>query len=140
MTAFTERMIEVYKRLTTLGMEAAGTERWIEIIQQICREQNNLTIAGTNIKRSDVTPQNYVSLLEVLWKSTEPTMLFNLSDGPRYPSALAKYLWAFKPGDKVALARRVNYKLRDYSPYEKVSVKGVRLSCVDVVIIGRLDS
>jgi hypothetical protein len=103
---------------------------WAKFLPGICEEHNNELIQGTKVLRSSVNQNNYLSLVGKKYKmnaTTDPSLLFNMSDAFRSPSRLARFLWRFKVGDQVLLARKVSYELKKdegYSHFEKPSVVG----------------
>ena len=117
-------MIRYLKEHLAIAERANGDGKWATHLPGILKAYNNSLIKGTNVRRGDVDQNNYLTLLGKLRRTTEPTMIFNMTESFRYPSALAGYIWRYKVGDKVTLARRVDFQLKDRHYFEKASVKG----------------
>jgi hypothetical protein len=117
-------MIRFLKERLSLALRANGDGRWVHLVPGICREYNHQLIRGTTVRRSQVDQFNYLRLLEQLYRSPEPTMRFNMAETFRYPSRLSRFLWKYKVGDRVLLARRVDYQLKGKHTFEKPSVTG----------------
>lgn len=117
-------MIRFLKQRLSIAERANGDGRWARHLPGILRDYNNDIIRGTSLRRRNVTQDNYLSLLGELRRTSEPSLLFNMAEGFRAPSALARFLWRYAVGDKVLLARRVDYDLQDRHYFEKPSVRG----------------
>jgi hypothetical protein len=117
-------MIRFLKERLSIAERANGDGRWAVHLPGILSDHNAQLIKGTRIRRNSVDQNNYLSLVGKLYKSTEPSMLFNMAEPFRAPSKLARFLWRYAVGDKVMLARRVDYDLKKKSYFEKPSVKG----------------
>lgn len=85
---------------------------WIDKIEGILADYNAGFIKGTDIPRDSVTKENFFSLLEKLTKSSDPTMLFNLSSSHNFSPWLQGKLWKYKIGDKVLVAREADYEAK----------------------------
>lgn len=83
---------------------------WIDKIDGIVAEYNARFIPGTTIRRDSVTKENFFSLLEQLTRSTDPTMLFNISRSHNFSPFLRRKFWKFRIGQKVLLAREADYQ------------------------------
>jgi hypothetical protein len=105
-------------------MRANGDQRWLHLLPGIIRQYNNGFVSGTTVRRMDVNAQNYLKLLEQLQSSDDPTLLFNIGTTTHYPKPLEKLIWRYKIGQKVLLARRVDYTLKNKSNFEKPSLVG----------------
>lgn len=117
-------MIRFLKQRLSIAERANGDGRWAVHLPGILADYNRSLIKGTDVRRADVNQDNYLRLVGKLYRSTEPSMLFNMAETFRHPSALARYLWRYSVGDKVLLARRVDYDLRGKTYFEKPSVAG----------------
>lgn len=107
-----ERMISYLKTHLTLAMRTSQDGVWIDKIPGILAEYNSRLIPGTTIRRDSVTKENYYSLLEELTKSTDPTMLFNLSRSHSFSPWLQGKLWKYSIGQKVLIAREADYEAK----------------------------
>ena len=105
-------------------MRATGTKRWVDAAKVVVSDYNSQLIPNTQIVRSSVSKQNYMSLLEELFKTDEPTGLMNIANQSTFPSPIAKLLFRYSVGDWVLLARRADYTLKDKSVFEKPSERG----------------
>jgi hypothetical protein len=105
-------------------MRANGNNRWVDLVPKLERHYNSQNVSGTSVRRSHVNQHNYLELLEQLFKTDDPTALFNLSSTDSYPPPIAKMVWRYDVGDKVILARRSDYALKDRHYFEKASVVG----------------
>ena len=119
-----ERMIRFLKERLSMALRANEDGQWVHLLDGICRQYNASFIPGTKIRRSQVDQHNYLRLLEQLYRSPEPTMRFIMAETFRYPSRLARFLWDYKVGDKVLVARRSDHSLKDRHTFEKPSVVG----------------
>jgi hypothetical protein len=117
-------MIRFLKERLSIAVRANGDGRWVVHLPGILADHNAQLIKGTRIRRNSVDQNNYLDLVGKLYKSTEPSMLFNMAEPIRAPSKLARFLWRYAVGDRVMLARRVDYDLKDKTYFEKPSVKG----------------
>lgn len=117
-------MIRFLKERLSIAERANGDGRWAVHLPGILRDYNNALIKGTDVRRRDVDQNNYLELLGKLYRSEEPSMLINMTEAYRAPSSLARYLWRYKIGDRVLLARRVDYALKGKHYFEKPSVSG----------------
>jgi len=117
-------MIRFLKQRLAIAERANGDGRWVVHLPGILKDYNSWRIKGTDVRRGDVNQDNYLTLLGKLRRTSEPSMLFNMAETFRAPTALAKFLWRYAVGDKVLLARRVDYALKDRTYFEKPSVSG----------------
>jgi hypothetical protein len=117
-----ERMIRWVKESLSTAERAVGDGRWVVNLQGLVSEYNSRVIPGTDVVRKDVNKNNYVRLLEKKYKSDSPTSLMNLANLPEN-SSLARFVWKFKVGDAVLLARRVSDDLKKRI-FDKASVVG----------------
>jgi PAS domain-containing protein len=117
-------MIRFLKERLSTALRANGDGKWVRLLDGICRDYNDDFVRGTTVRRSQVNQHNYLDLLEQLFRSPEPTMRFNMAETFRSPSGLSRFLWKYKVGDRVLLARRVDYDLRGRHHFEKPSVTG----------------
>ena len=108
-----------------LQLNRQGDNNWIRHIESIVSARNKETIRGTSIVRNSVTKHNFMKVLEELYNSTDPTMLFNLAStsSDAYAPWLAKKIWKHDLGAKVLLSRDANYQLKkDF--FRKKSILG----------------
>jgi hypothetical protein len=117
-------MIRYVKDHLSQGCRANGDKRWLRLLPAVCQNYNDQPVTGTNVKRKTVNQFNYISLLEQLRKSTSPTMLFNIAHTTTYPQPLEPLVFRFKVGEKVLLARRSDYTVKNFSTFEKPSHVG----------------
>lgn len=107
-----------------MALEANPDEDdWTVYLQGICDQYNSQKIPGTDVVRSSVDKSNYLSLVEKLYGSGQPDLLFNVSSGQNYSPKLGKLLWRYEVGQKVLLNRASNYTDKT-GPFYKPSVKG----------------
>jgi hypothetical protein len=119
-------MIRFVKERLSIAMRANGDGRWVVHVPSLVRDYNNQIVKGSgNVKRKDVNKNNYLDMLEKVYKSTSPSLLFNMGSVPEQ-SSLSKFIWKYQVGDSVMLARRVSedVKGRGDAYFEKPSVKG----------------
>jgi hypothetical protein len=120
-------LAELYIRYVKTHLSIAlagnpGDERWQKYLQAIVNKHNQSLIKGTTIVRQSVNEINYLSLLEQLYESTEPDMLFNVSSSSNYSKATADVIWKIPIGAKVLVEKSSDYKNpRDkfYKPSEQ---------------------
>jgi hypothetical protein len=116
-------MIRWVKECLSTAERSAGDGRWVVNLEGLVAEYNSRVIPGTGgVVRKDVTKNNYVQLLEAKYKSTSATSLMNMANLPEN-SSLAKFVWKYKVGDAVLLARRVSEDLKKRI-FDKASVVG----------------
>jgi hypothetical protein len=109
-----ERMIYYLKRRLTqaLKFNEKGDNCWIKHIPAILSEYNSKVIPGTTRPRDSVTKDNYMSMLQELRGSQDPTMLFNVATSNNFSPWLQQKLWNFAPGDRVLVARESDYEAK----------------------------
>lgn len=117
-------MVRFLKQRLSIAERASGDGRWVTHLPGILRDYNQSKIKGTNVRRSDVSQDNYLNLLGQLRHTSEPSLLFNMSEAHNAPSGLSRFLWRYSVGDRVLLARRVDYAIRGKNYFEKPSVAG----------------
>lgn len=117
-------MIRFLKERLSIAERANGDGRWVQHLPDVLRDYNDSLIRGTDVRRRDVDQNNYLDLLGKLRHTSEPSILMNMAESLRQPTALARFLWRYSVGDKVLLARRVDYALKDRQYFEKPSVVG----------------
>lgn len=105
-------------------MRAAGDKRWLRLLPDLTKNHNEQFVTGTNVRRIDVNNENYLTLLEQKYKTEDPSLMFNLGTTTSYPKPLEKLVWRYEVGQKVLLARRVDYTLVGRSNFEKPSLTG----------------
>jgi hypothetical protein len=119
-----ENMIKFMKRRLSIAMKANPKETdWTQFVDGIVKDYNSQKIPGTNITRNSVNKNNYMQLLEQLYKSTDASMLFNVSAGMNVSPSVRKTIWRYNVGDKVLLNRNPDYT-EGKDAFLKTSVKG----------------
>jgi hypothetical protein len=119
-----ERMIRYCKERISMAMKAhPGEKNWTKFVDGVVSDYNRQYIKGTKIVRSSVNKHNYISLLEQLYKTKSPTMLFNIASSSNFTPRTTKMLWKFKIGDRVLAERKQNYKEKTHA-FLKTSVHG----------------
>jgi hypothetical protein len=93
----------------TLAMQLSGDGVWIDKIDGILKNYNSQFVPGTNLRRDSITKDNFMTLLEQLTKSTDPTMLWNLSRSHNFSPWMQNKIWRYSIGDKVLIAREADY-------------------------------
>jgi hypothetical protein len=99
---------------TALKLNDKGDLNWIKHIKTIVDSRNAELIPGTSMVRSEVTKETYMRLLKALFRSNDPTALFNTATmgDENFAPWLSRKLWRFPIQSKVLLARDANYKLK----------------------------
>jgi hypothetical protein len=105
-----ERMIAFCKRRFSLAASLSKDHVWIDKIDGILAEYNSQNIPGTDIPRDSVTKENFMSLLEKLRNSKDPTMFHHLSTSHNFSPNLQAKLWKYKLGQRVLVAREADYE------------------------------
>jgi hypothetical protein len=119
-----ELMNKFMKRRLSIAMKANPNETdWTKFVPGIVKDYNSQKIPGTNITRDSVNKHNYMQLLEQLYKSKDPSMLFNISAGMNVSPETRKIIWRYNVGDKVLLNRDPDYT-EGKDAFLKTSVKG----------------
>jgi hypothetical protein len=119
-----ERMISFLKRRLSVAMAAnPDVNDWSVFVRGIVDEYNARKIRGTTIKRSSVGKDNYMDLLEELYRSEEPSLLLNIASGANFTPATRRKLWRYSVGDRVLLRRELDYHIKK-SAFDKPTVLG----------------
>jgi hypothetical protein len=119
-----ERMIYFMKRRLSVALAAnPGTLDWSKYVAPIVAEYNARKIRGTGIRRSSVNKDNYMRLLEEIYRSEEPGLLLNIASGANFTPATRRKMWKYRVGDRVLLRRPLDYHL-DKSVFDKPTVLG----------------
>lgn len=138
-----ERYIRYVKEKLSQAMEIKQTKNWIQFIDVIVNEHNKEIIEGTSYTRAAITNTNFNHFLTQRLQinknpklkkyvkkhlpntklSDDPTLLINSS---RIYSDFISSKWndsifTYKPGDKVFLARRADWKNQKTGPFFKTS-------------------
>ena len=121
-----ENGVGYLKRHLSQGLDGSKTKRWVgSMLEGIVRQHNAEPVPGTTFPRNSVTERNYLRVLEQKDRNKVPSMTFNISEGLESESTeLDRFIWLYKKGQRVYLARRVDILLRDYQTFEKPSVVG----------------
>jgi hypothetical protein len=123
-----ESAIAFYRRRLALavGFNKRGDFCWIKHVDGITKDQNSKFIKNTSIRRDSVTKENYFSVLEELYNSTDPTMLWNITSGQSFSPWMQRKFWRWKVGDSVLVAREADYTAQGQktSAFFKRSEKG----------------
>lgn len=108
---YAERYIRFMRRRLAIALMGTPEARdWSPFVDGIVEDFNKEPIAGTEISRGSVNKDNYVSLLEKLYKSTEPTMLFNVSCGSNVKDpGFRAAIWKYRVGQRVLVKRSADY-------------------------------
>ena len=117
-------MIRYVREHLSIAERAHGDGKWVVHLPGILGHYNNSMIRGTTFRRKSVTQFNYISMLSQLRRTPDVSMLFNMQQPFNYGTALSKYIWRYRPGDRVIIARRINYEIRNRSYFEKASRTG----------------
>jgi hypothetical protein len=118
-----ESMIAYMKRRLSMALKGSGGRDWVRYIEGIVQDYNARPVTGTNIVRKRVNKVNYVDLLAQLYKSPDPTMLFNTTSGSNYTEETKRVLFAYSPGQKVLLNKKADYTVTKRT-FAKTSVEG----------------
>jgi hypothetical protein len=119
-----EKMIGYVKTHLSMAMKAhPGEKNWTRFLEGIVKYYNSQHVTGTNVIRSSVNKENYMKLLEQLYNSKEPTLMFNVATSRNFLPKTQRMLWKYAVGDVVLLYRKSNYKLKQ-SIFSKNSVLG----------------
>jgi hypothetical protein len=119
-----ERQIRTLKERLSTAMRANPEERdWTVFLPGILRDYNSQKIEGTNVRRNSVNKKNYLGLLEQLYKSKDPDLLFNISSSVNFSPEMRRELFRFSAGDPVLLRKTADYGQKT-STFDKVSVRG----------------
>jgi hypothetical protein len=128
-----ERLLRYCKERLSMAMKAhPGEKDWTRFISKIVANYNSKQIPGTTIVRNSVNKDNYLELLEQLYRTKAPTMLFNLSSSANFTPKTSKMLWKFSVGDRVLVERKQNYKEKN-SAFLKTSVHGAYAPTAHVI-------
>jgi hypothetical protein len=116
-------MIRYVKEHLSIAERAHGDGRWVVHLDAIVAHYNNEFVKNTRFRRKDINQHNYVRFLIQLRNTPDVSMLFNMSQSFHSGTALSRFLWKFKVGDLVLLARDVDYNIRGKT-FTKASVEG----------------
>lgn len=115
------------KKASSKGQALSAAENlklryWLDHLENIVVHYNQQLIPGTNIKRGSISSANQLSLISALYRTNEPLNL--LSEGTRshWPAEFMNLFFRYKINEKVHLATRSFYKLKNI--FVKYSVEG----------------
>jgi hypothetical protein len=108
-----ERAIRWLKQALSVALAAnrRGDLGWVRHLPGIVAHHNSQTVPGTSIVRSSVNKRNYLEVLEELYRTDDPTVLFNLTESANHPPEVARALWRYDVGDRVLVSRKVDDSL-----------------------------
>jgi hypothetical protein len=119
-----ERQIRNLKeRLSTAMRANPGEDDWTRFLPAIIKDYNSQKIPGTDIRRNSVNKNNYMSLLEDLYQSKDPDLLFNVSSASNFSADMKRELFRFAVGEAVLLRKSADYTSQK-SIFDKASVRG----------------
>jgi hypothetical protein len=118
-----ESMIAYMKRRLSMALKGSGGRDWVQFIGGIVDDYNSRPVTGTDIVRRTVNKDNYVDLMARLYKSPDPTMLFNTTSGSNYTEEARRVLFAYSPGQRVLLNKKADYTVTKRT-FAKASVEG----------------
>lgn len=106
-----ERYIRLVKTKLSQAMLYKSTKNWIQFVEPLMDAYNDDRIAGTSYKRKSVDRANFDHLLQQIYKTKHPDLLFNMSRvAPFSIERWNKKIFKFDLGEKVLLARTANWK------------------------------
>jgi hypothetical protein len=131
-----ERYIRYVKEKLSQALELKETKNWLQFVGPIVKEYNNERIEDTDYKRSSISNHNFIDFLSQRFKlnknsalknkiklSNDPTLLIN--SARIYSDFMTKEwndsIFKYKPGDKVYLARRADWKNQKLHSFFKTS-------------------
>lgn len=103
------------------------TKKWIQFVDDLCREYNSEKIAGTSYVRQSVSRANFDHFIAQLLHTKEPELLFNsFIAGPFKTKKWNSRIFKFDLGEKVLVARHANWKFGDdkLKSFTKISSRG----------------
>lgn len=108
-----ERYIGFVKTKLSQAMKTRGSKRWIDFVKPICTEYNNQRIEGTSYRRKNIERANFLHFAGQLLKTDDPEMTFHGTQvSPFKTESWNKQIFKYNLNQKVLLARRANWKLR----------------------------
>jgi PAS domain-containing protein len=121
-----ERQIRTLKTRLSAAMEANGDNKWVVCLQGVVDEYNSRFVTGTKMRRDSITKMNYMKLVGQKYKTRDPVAAVNLSgNSTAYSDKMKKLFWKYQEGQRVLVAKKVNYLDPSYkSAFHKPSVEG----------------
>ena len=108
-----EVAVKYVKQQISMKQQASGNNRWIgRVLANIVTHYNSQKVPGTSYVRGNITRKNTLKFLAQKFKMKNPSLLFNsatLSNSSFTNKRWRNRLFRFKKGDKVLIARKVNY-------------------------------
>jgi hypothetical protein len=119
-----ERYVHYIKTHLSIALAGnPGETRWEKYLPDIVGKHNRELIEGTTIVRQSVNEMNYLKLLEQLYGSTEPDMLFNVASSSNFSPSTSDVIWKIPVGTKVLVSKDSDYK-NPRDPFYKTSERG----------------
>lgn len=115
------------KKASAKGQKLSKAENlklryWLDHLENIIVHYNQQLIPGTNIKRGSVRKDTQLALISALYRTNEPLSLLSEGTRSRWPSQFLNLFFRYSIGEKVHLAIRSFYKLKNI--FVKYSVEG----------------
>ena len=95
-----------------LGNNARGDNCWTKHLPGIVAYYNEKKIAGTDIKRKDISRANFGEVIAKRLGAKDYSPLINTSVSSNFSKKMRQLLFKFQVGDKVLLARSAHYNVR----------------------------
>ena len=140
---FCELVIRRLKEQMSQILRASPKRRkWTDILQNCVDAWNDGLLPGTGMKRKHVNKSNYLEVLSRMHGVEDFTPFFNVAATDNLHPELAAHYFRYAVGDKVLLARKVDYakEEKDKAFFEKPSVVGSFSKTIFVITARKLKS
>jgi hypothetical protein len=118
-----ENGIRHFRSAVSVALEANPGKDYRQFIPGIVNHYNAQPLPNTNVIRSSINADNYLSKLSQIYKTTDPDMLFNVASGGNFTRETERVLFRYKVGDRVLLNRKADYEQKT-TAFDKASHLG----------------
>jgi hypothetical protein len=119
-----ENAIRWFRQKISVAMEANPGADWTSFVRGVVDHYNSQPLPNSNVIRSSINRDNYMSKLSQIYKSSDPDLLFNVASGGNFTPETERVLFRYKVGDSVLLNRKFDYEDKGGS-FAKTSHLGV---------------
>jgi hypothetical protein len=126
----------IRQKISLVQLSNPGAD-WRSYLDEIVRHYNSQPLPNTNVARSSVNRDNYLSKLSEIYKSTDPDLLFNVASGGNFTPETERVLFRYKVGDTVLLNRKADYELHDgkFTKWSQVGTYGKRVYRISALVL-----
>lgn len=118
-----ELAIKEVKERLSIAMKLANSKKWVDKIESIVKHHNDQFVKNTNMKRSSINKDNFISFLQQKLDVGDPSALTNITDTKHLITPLANQLFKYDIGDRVLISETLNTKVKK-NIFKKKSMQG----------------